>query len=121
MSVKINAKEELGIAKPFEVKESNKNVRMTWLMQKVLAKVAIDQEQSDNEATNFEKSLASMLEMQDTVIKYIVDILGLTEDQAERIQDNNFDDTVSFAQRIAAAIMHVEMVGASEEEVGLKD
>lgn len=120
MSVKINAKAELGIAKSFEVKESNKNMRKTWVLQKAMAKMAIDREQSGDDAADFESALDGMMEMQDTTIAYIVDILGLSEAQAEKIQDKSFEDTIAFAQRIAAEIMHIDMFEASEKETGLE-
>ena len=121
MSVKINAKAELGITKPFEVKESNKNIRKTWALQNVMAKMAIDREQSGDDAADFESAVDAMMEMQDTTIAYIVDILGLSEAQAEKIQDKNYEDTIAFAQRIAAELLHIDMAEASEEETGLKD
>lgn len=121
MTVKINVKKELGIAKNFEVKESNKNIRATWELQKLMTKLAIDQEQDSQDPEQAEIMIDMMLDVQSKVITYIVDILKLTDAQAEKVDDLGFNETVELATRISAELLHIETVEATDEETGLED
>lgn len=120
MTVKISAKQELGISKLIEVKESNKNIRATWELQKMLAKLSIDQSQA-NEADPeaFEGLIDNMLDVQEKVIKYVVDILKLTQAQADKVDELEFNETMNFAVRISSELLHIEAEEATEQDAGL--
>lgn len=120
MTVKINVKKELGIAKNFDVKESNKNIRSTWQLQKLMTKLSIEQEQDSQDPEQAEAMIDMMLDVQSKVIAYIVDILKLTDAQAEKVDDLEFNETVELATRIGAELLHVDTVEATDEETGLE-
>ncbi|MBZ5985957.1 MULTISPECIES: phage tail assembly chaperone [Leuconostoc] len=121
MSVKINVAKELGIKKSFEVKESNKNIRKTWQLQKLMTKLSIDQELADSDnPEKAEEMIDMMLDVQTKVIEYVVDVLNLTDAQVDKVDDLSFDETVQLATRISSELLHVETVEAAEEEAGLE-
>lgn len=121
MSVKINVLNELGIKKSFDVKESNKNIRKTWELQKLMTKLSIDQEEANTEdPEKAEELIDMMLDVQANVMDYVVNILSLTETQADKVDDLSFDETVQLATRISAELLHIETVEATDEETGLE-
>ena len=121
MSVKINVLNELGIKKSFDVKESNKNIRKTWELQKLMTKLSIDQDEANTEdPEKAEELIDMMLDVQANVMDYVVNILGLTETQADKVDDLSFDETVQLATRISAELLHIETVEATDEETGLE-
>jgi len=121
MTVKINVLKELGIKKSFDVKESNKNIRKTWELQKMMTKLSIDQEEANTEdPEKAEELIDMMLDVQANVMDYVVNILGLTETQADKVDDLSFDETVQLATRISAELLHIETVEATDEETGLE-
>lgn len=121
MSVKINVAKELGIKKSFEVKESNKNIRKTWQLQKLMTKLSIGQELADSDnPEKAEEMIDMMLDVQTKVIEYVVDVLNLTDAQVDKVDDLSFDETVQLATRISSELLHVETVDVAEEEVGLE-
>ncbi len=121
MAVKINVLKELGIKKSFEVKESNKNIRKTWELQKLMTKLSIDQDEADTEdPEKAEELIDMMLDVQAKVMDYVVNILSLTEAQADKVDDLSFDETVQLATRISAELLHIETVEATDEEAGLE-
>lgn len=121
MTVKI-VPTELGIKKAVEVKESNKNIRATWELQKMMTKLSIDQatagDEEDIEA--FEAVLDMMMETQDKVIGYITDILRLNDAAVAKLQDMEFNDTMTFAIRISSELLHIKMEEATEADTGLE-
>lgn len=121
MTVKI-VPTELGIKKAVEVKESNKNIRATWELQKMMTKLSIDQatagDEEDIEA--FEAVLDMMMETQDKVIGYITDILRLNDATVAKLEDMEFNDTMTFAIRISSELLHIKMEEATEEDTGLE-
>jgi len=122
MSFKINVKKELGIAKSFEIKETNRNWINAVRFMRSGAKMAIERQQSGDEAQDMYDSLGDTEETLKGAIDYIANTLKLTETQTEKIyEDMNFDDTIQLAQRIAAGMLHIEMTEKTEEETGLKD
>lgn len=120
MSVKINVAKELGIKKSFEVKESNKNIRKTWQLQKLMAKLSIDQATTEDSPEAFEKMIDMMLDVQNKTIAYIVSILRLDQKQADKLEEMEFGETTSFAVRISSELLHVEAEEATEAEAGLE-
>lgn len=121
MTVKINIKQELGISKAVEVKESNKNIRATWELQKMMAKLSIDQETTDETPEAFEKMIDMMLDIQDKTIAYIVNILKLDEKASDKLEDLEFNETMAFAVRISSELLHIEAKPTTESETGLED
>lgn len=121
MTVKI-VPTELGIKKAVEVKESNKNIRATWELQKMMTKLSIDQatagDEEDIEA--FEAVLDMMMETQDKVIGYITDILRLNDAAVAKLEDMEFNDTMTFAIRISSELLHIKMEEATEKDTGLE-
>lgn len=146
MTVKISVKEELGISKLFEVKESNKNIRKTWKFQKdmvsveidstkrekaqkekeVARKIAIDageeveSSDDDDDIEAYEQSIDKMLAIQDKMIAYISDVLNLPDKLSEKLDDLEYEKTQELAMRISSENLHIKTEKASEEETGLE-
>ena len=132
MTVKISAKQELGISKLFEVKETNKKWRKSMVFYRKMVKSEIDSSHEKSEAKpenegndeNIATTLDSIdasLQMQTDIIDYIVEMLNLKEAYAEKLDDLEFESTQEFAARIAAAILHVETQKATDVDKGLED
>lgn len=119
MTVKITPT-EIGIKKAVEVKESNKNIRATWELQKMMTKLSIDQETVGETPEAFEELIDMMLDTQKKVIEYIVNILRLTDAQAEKVDELEFNETTEFAIRISSELLHIEAQPADEKETGLE-
>ena len=119
MTVKI-IPTEIGIKKAIEVKESNKNIRATWELQKMMTKLSIDQETVGDSPADFEKVIDMMLDVQTKTINYIVNTLGLDDKQAAKFDEMEFDDTMAFAVRISSELLHIEAQPADEKEAGLE-
>ena len=118
MTVKINVSKELGIQKPIVVAESNKNIRKTWVLQKRMAKLSIDQADDTPEA--FEDVLDMMLDTQDKTIAYVTDILKLDDKAQEKLEELDFNATMELAVRISSELLHIKMEEATEEDTGLE-
>lgn len=131
MAVLINVKEELGIAKPIKVKESNANMRKTLQFQKEMARLQVEQEKlqgradkskSDAQAAQFMSNMFDMMmKMLDNVQVYIVEILHLDEEKQDYIEEEmDFNETMDLANKISGKIMKVEPTDATEEGDDLK-
>lgn len=118
MTVKINVSKELGIKAPVEVAESNKNIRKTWVLQKLMAKLSIYQEDASPDA--FEDVLDMMLDTQDKTIAYVTDILKLDDKAQEKLEELDFKATMELAVRISSELLHIKMEEATEEDTGLE-
>lgn len=119
MTVKI-IPTEIGIKKAIEVKESNKNIRATWELQKMMTKLSIDQKTVGDSPADFEKVINTMLDVQTETINYIVNTLGLDDKQAVKVDEMEFNDTMAFAVRISSELLHIEAQPADEKETGLE-
>lgn len=107
MTVKINAK-VLGIKKPIEVNETNKNIKKTLKVQIKLEKLSkIDAENMTNEEA-YDAFLNGKLEATDATIEFIADILRLTEPQTDKLEDLESDDTDELFGQIIQKIMHID-------------
>lgn len=107
MTVKINAK-VLGIKKPIEVNETNKNIKKTLKVQIKLEKLGkIDAENMTNEEA-YDAFLNGKLEATDATIEFIADILRLTEPQTDKLEDLESDDTDELFGQIIQKIMHID-------------
>ncbi|ALY06838.1 tail protein [Lactobacillus phage SA-C12] len=107
MTVKIDAK-VLGIKKPIEVNETNKNLKKTLKVQIKLEKLSkIDAENMSNEEA-YDAFLSGKLEATDATIEFIADILKLTEPQADKLEDIEPDETDELFGQIIQKIMHID-------------
>lgn len=107
MTVKIDAK-VLGIKKPIEVNETNKNIKKTLKVQIQLEKLSkIDAENMTNEEA-YDAFLNGKLEATDATIEFIADILRLTEPQADKLEDLESDETDELFGQIIQKIMHID-------------
>ena len=107
MTVKIDAK-VLGIKKPIEVNETNKNIKKTLKVQIKLEKLSkIDAENMTNEEA-YDAFLNGKLEATDATIEFIADILRLTEPQTDKLEDLESDDTDELFGQIIQKIMHID-------------
>lgn len=122
MAVKINVKKELGIAKTFDVRESNKNVRASWLLLKKINHMQMMQSKAQEGAIEeFDGIVDEILSVQADVISYIIATLKLTDVQAEKIDDDlGYNETVELGTRIVSEILHLEPTEATDENMGLK-
>lgn len=120
MTVKINVSKELGIKAPVAVAESNKNIRKTWVLQRLMAKLSIDQDQADDTPEAFEDVLDMMLDTQDKTIAYVTDILKLDDKAQEKLEELDFNATMELAVRISSELLHIKMEEATEEDTGLE-
>lgn len=120
MTVKINVSKELGIKAPVEVAESNKNIRKTWVLQKLMAKLSIDQASVEDTPEAFEDMLDMMLDTQDKVIAYVTDILRLDAKAQDKLEELEFNATMELAVRISSELLHIETAPATEEDTGLE-
>lgn len=113
MAIKINVKKELGIAKPIEVKSSNKNVRETLILQKVMTHLNII-EQSNPEP---EVYVDEMLSVQKTMIEYLTNVLKVEEDLIDELE---FTETTELAIKVSGLLMGVDPEKATAGDTSLK-
>jgi len=104
MSVKVNGK-KLHLT-TFEIPTTGKNIRKCLIAQRDFAK--INQAMTDvdvNDDESIVKSLNAQIQMIDTYTGFLKPILGLTEDQAKKVEDAEFDDVVDFANEVIAKVL----------------
>lgn len=104
MSVKVNGK-KLHLT-TFDIPTTGKNIRKCLIAQRDFAK--INQAMTDvdvNDDESIVKSLNAQIQMIDTYTGFLKPILGLTEDQAEKVEDAEFDDVVDFANEVIAKVL----------------
>lgn len=120
-NVSKNYTNRIRLRKAVEVKESNKNIRETWELQKSLAKLSIDQSTNTETPEDVEKMFDTMLDVQANVIAYIADILKLDEKASEKLDDLGYYETMDFATRIGSELMHIKTEPVTEADTGLED
>lgn len=96
----------LNITKPVEVKSSQKNMRLTYKFQLLMAKA-----QTFNDM-DLEDSIKASLDMLDQVNDYLIAVLKLDDKQIELLDDLTVEETTQIANKVA-----LRMMGLSEEEV----
>lgn len=104
MSVKVSGK-KLHLT-TFEIPTTGKNIRKCLIAQRDFAK--INQAMTDvdvNDDESIVKSLNAQIQMIDTYTGFLKPILGLTEDQAKKVEDAEFDDVVDFANEVIAKVL----------------
>ncbi|KAA8445044.1 phage tail tube assembly chaperone [Weissella paramesenteroides] len=128
--------------KPFAVKASTKNLKKTYQFQLDMAKLndITDQEPekvdrkklSDEELKALDKreqeravkSFQAMIDIQDKVENYLVDVLKLDENQIDDLEELEQDDVFGISQYVAMRITgmtdaEIEAANTTKEEVGL--
>jgi len=129
---KISAKKELGVAKLFDVSKSSKNVRKTMALQKVMTHYQIVQLKNEEAEKNLNDDSIEFLELQESFIdesmnvqdemrNYVVNVLKLTDEQADSFDEMTLEEQMTFSSKIGAVIMEVDLKKAGEEDKGLKD
>lgn len=143
MTVKISAKKELGVSKLIPVKESNKNFRRTLDFQKQFLRLQIEEAKREqkgkdrqakidageevepiDELAQYEemnKQYEDMEAFQKLMTDYITDILHLSDEYVEKLDDMEFYKTQEFAMSIVEAVMNTKATEAKPEDKGLED
>lgn len=102
----------LGIKKPVMVLESNRNHLRATRMQITLGGLS-DAKYDDD----YEGMLQAYDETIEKEVKFLSDILSLTDKQIEAVYDLDQDDTVNLIMQVIGKIMHIDMDDDIEEEV----
>ncbi len=92
--------------KRFQVKASNKNIRKTYELQLMLAQ---SEDIADDEPV---ESIKATLKLTNDVFAYVVDILKLTDKQAEKLDELESTQVIEISNHIAMRLM-----GLSEEDI----
>ncbi len=102
----------LGIKKPVMVLESNRNHLRATRMQITLGGLS-DAKYDDD----YEGMLQAYDETIEKEVKFLSDILSLTDKQIEAVYDLDQDGTVNLIMQVIGKIMHIDMDDDIEEEV----
>lgn len=104
MAVKVNGK-NLHLT-TFEIPTTGKNIRKCLIAQRDFAK--IDQAMNDvdlNDDESIVKSLEAQIKLIDTYTGFLKPMLDLSEDQAKKIENADFEDVVSFTNEVIAKVL----------------
>lgn len=101
----------LGVKKPIMVLESNRNHLRATRMQITLGGLS-DAKYDDD----YEGMLQAYDETIEKEVKFLSDILSLTDKQVEAVYDLGQDDTVNLIMQVIGKIMHIDMDDDIEEE-----
>lgn len=131
--VKINVNQELGIAKPIEVRATNKNVRKSLKLQLLQAKLedkvhmaaeeheareakskkgedpkplTPEEKQADNQA--MVEQIQNILTALDANYDFVAEILHLTDKQKEALDDLERDELFALANRITMRLQGID-------------
>lgn len=117
MTVKINAK-DLGIRKPVEVNETNKNIKKTLKVQmKLEAFGNIDAESMTDEEA-YSTFIKNQYEANEATTEYIADLLHLSESQIDKLEDLESSKTDELFAQIVQKIMHIDQIVDGDEDDG---
>lgn len=104
MSVKVNGK-KLHLT-TFEIPTSGKNIRKCLVAQK---KFAESDEQIKNANADDDNSIIRALDAQikliDTYTEFLKPMLGLSDAQAQKVEDSDFDDVVDFTNEVINKVL----------------
>lgn len=109
MAVKINAK-ILGINKPIEVKESNRNLKLAMKLQIKFA------QNSEIDSDDAMESIAGLLEIEEATTEFISTVLRLNEKQQESLEDLDQEETGELLQEVLSKLLHLDEVEEDEGE-----
>lgn len=101
MAVKINAK-ILGINKPIEVKESNRNLKLAMKLQIKFAK------NSEIDSDDALESINGLLEIEEATTEFISTVLRLNEKQQEELEDLDQEETGDLLQEVLSKLLHLD-------------
>lgn len=104
MSVKINGK-KLHLT-TFEIPTSGKNIRKCLVAQKEFAKAdeAIQNVNTDDDDSVI-RSLDAQIKLIDTYTNFLQPILGLSDKQAEKVENSDFNDVVDFTNEVISKVL----------------
>ncbi|GAK30220.1 hypothetical protein WOSG25_020150 [Weissella oryzae SG25] len=94
---------------PFEIKKSTKNLKKTYRMQLAMATI---QDVADDESLDGVSVLKRQMELQDTIVNYTVDMLGLSEKETDKLEELEFDEVVDISLYIS-----MRVTGMSDKEI----
>lgn len=98
-------------AKPFEVKETVKNIKQTILLNKTLLHASIEEAETDDIET-VDAQLDSAFELFDSIANYLSIVLKLNEKQIDKLEDDIEQDRVmEIANQVASELMGAEQGG----------
>lgn len=95
------------LGKDYQIKESVKNMKKTFEMQKSFFK--LNKAMSDDAEKNVEKQIEANLEGIDNMVNFILDVVPDKKITADRLTDElSFNELGDLVQDIIAKILHVE-------------
>ena len=115
MSVKVNGK-KLHLT-TFEVPTSGKNIRKCLVAQKKFAEVGevIDHVNTDNDDSMI-KALDAQIKLIDTYTEFLKPILHLSDEQAKKVEDSDFNDVVDFTNEVIGKVLGYDSSKSKESE-----
>lgn len=91
---------ELGMTKPLEIKGTVKNLKKTYQMQLDMAN-----SEETMEALEGTQALQAVLDLQNSVEAYLIDILRLSAKQIEKLEDLEQEKLMEITQYTAMRVM----------------
>ena len=115
MSVKVNGK-KLHLT-PFEIPTTGKNIRKCLVAQKNFAEVseAIDHVNTDDDDSMI-KALDAQIKLIDTYTEFLKPILHLSDEQAKKVEDSDFNDVVDFTNEVIGKVLGYDSSKSTESE-----
>lgn len=117
MTVKIDAK-VLGLKKPIEVNETNKNIKKTLRVQMDSDKLTTIETEGLTDEETYAAFVEARFDSNELMLNYISDILRLTDAQIDRLEDLEEEPTSEFFGQILAKMMHLDDVVEDAEDDG---
>lgn len=104
MSVKVNGK-KLHLT-TFEIPTTGKNIRKCLVAQKNFAEVGevIDHVNTDDDDSMI-KALDAQIKLIDTYTEFLKPILHLSDEQAKKVEDSDFNDVVDFTNEVISKVL----------------
>lgn len=117
MTVKIDAK-VLGLKKPIEVNETNKNIKKTLRVQMDSDKLTTIETEGLTDEETYAAFVEARFDSNELMLNYISDILRLTDAQIDRLEDLEEEPTSELFGQILAKMMHLDDVVEDAEDDG---
>ncbi|NRO84166.1 hypothetical protein IMAU10149_00738 [Lactobacillus helveticus] len=104
MSAKVNGN-KLHLT-TFEIPTSGKNIRKCLVAQKKFAEASetIDHVNTDDDDSMI-KALDAQIKLIDTYTEFLKPILHLSDEQAKKVEDSDFNDVVDFTNEVISKIL----------------
>lgn len=104
MSVKVNGK-KLHLT-TFEIPTSGKNIRKCLVAQKEFAKADEEiQNVNTDDDDSVIRSLDAQIKLIDTYTNFLKPMLGLSDKQAEKVENSDFNDVTEFVNEIIGKVL----------------